>query len=482
MKEVRHLPPEGSPFPMPSTKELGGKGANLFDLAQVFGDSVPSGFVVTADGYNEFVQQSEIQGLEWVEEDGVVDLDWIQSNRQRGDVTLSEIQDTTEDVFLNNQMPSNYEAAIDEALQGYEPEFFTRSSAVNEDGNNNSGAGRLESYGPFTNTEEVLEGTRKVYSSAFSETALGYLLNNDLDSFGGVAVPVQEKAETDFGGVTYTSRGGEIHIEVSHSPSDIVEGEKDGIIRVDRDDIPSINEGEPLESQIEDASLEDYEFLNQGELEPSNDEILRLAMTGLYLEDTAAPGDERSPRDIEYGFNEENGFMLLQSRPDTNATPVSEKPFELDEFLRGYDLPEEDIFDRNRMTINAGVYQGPALVLEDAGPREDYTVKGDENLRRLHSELENYVLVTPHYNDDIHNVLFDNYDPENLEDEKMSGVVASASGLGCHASAVVGESLPYMAGVEQNPPEETLENGDNVLLATDSQEAIFARYDGGDQL
>lgn len=89
-----------------------------------------------------------------------------------------------------------------------------RSSAVNEDSNNASWAGQLET---FLNVERsnLIEAIRKCQVSAQTKRAKSYAEHNNLSS-GGVAVLVQKMVQSEVSGVAFS-----VH-PVSRDPSQIV--------------------------------------------------------------------------------------------------------------------------------------------------------------------------------------------------------------------------------------------------------------------
>lgn len=452
----------GVPVLTPDVENWGGKGANLLELAQF--NNVPPGFIVNADPWRKYAEQPEIQGLEWIDSDGDVDLSWIQTNRQRGDITLSEIQDTTQEVFLNNQIPSNYEAEIDEALQGYEPEFFTRSSAVNEDGEDNSGAGRLESFGPFTTTDEVLDGTKKVYSSAFDEKALNYLVENGMDSFGGVAVVVQEAVDPAFGGVIYSSDPNgdpdDVYMEVNETPWQVVDDDVRDIIHVNKGDIPQgrrasgnyrhKNNKKPGEEPLPDA-----------------EDIMEVAGVASDIEDIYD-----LPMDIEFAYDQQEGELyILQGRPIT-VDGYDQPEFEIPDEIR--DISRDERLAETGIVRNAGILKDtPAVVVRDTDPGGiDQTQPIDPEYGDIENELndynqqfdDGYVLVTNVMNEDIENLT------GNAE-----GLVASDGGKTSHASTVADENgLLYMGALETQP-QDKLEHGDEVYMAVNGHKGVLAR-------
>lgn len=440
---VKHI---GEPVLTPDVTSWGGKGANLMELAQF--NQVPEGFVVNSTAYDQFTDHQEIRNLEWIE-DGDVDIEWIQSHPDTG---LEEVEDTTRDVFLNNDIPEAYRSEIASAVEQYEGGMFTRSSAVNEDGEENSGAGRLESFGPREDIPGILNGTKQVFASAFDEKAINYLMENDMNSFGGVAVVVQEAIDPQFGGVIYSSDPNgdpnEVYMEGNETPWQVVDDDIRDVIHVDKDDIPS-------------GRSDGGNFRHKNNENPSEDplanseQIMEAAGTASDIENIYD-----SPMDIEFAYGQDGELYILQGRPIT---------------VEGYDQPEFDIpgdirdiddevLAETGIVRNAGVLEDvPAVVVNEASSGGGYQTEGD--LVEYNNEFsDGYVVVTPVMNEDIEN-----------RTENALGLVASEGGKTSHASTVADENgLLYMGALESQP-QEHLEHGDPVYMAVNGHEGVFAR-------
>lgn len=442
---IKHI---GEPVLTPEVENWGGKGANLMELAQF--NNVPEGFVVNAEAYEQFTDQQEIQNLEWVE-DGDIDIAWIHDNPE---TSLEEIQNTTQDVFLNNALPTEYQEAITTAAQQYEGGMFTRSSAVNEDGEENSGAGRLESFGPMEGTNEILDGTKNVFASAFDEKAVNYLIENDMSSFGGVAVVVQEAVNPSFGGVMYSSdpngNPSNVYMEVNKTPWQVVDDDIRDIIHVDKDDIPQgrraagnyrhKNNEEPGEEPLPDA-----------------EDIMEAAGVASDIEDIYD-----SPMDIEFAYDQEEGELyILQGRPIT-VDGYDQPDFEIPGEIR--DLDSEETLAETAIVRNSGILEDvPAVVVDEADSAGAYTTEG--NLTEYNNRFsEGYVVVTPVMNENIEN-----------RTENAVGLVASDGGKTSHASTVADENGMLYMGALESQPQNHLEHGDEVYMAVNGHEGVFAR-------
>lgn len=444
--KLKHI---GKPVLTPQVDEWGGKGANLLELAQF--NNVPAGFIISSDAYNQFTDQQEIQNLEWME-DSDVDLEWIETHP---DTTLEEIQNTTQDVFLNNSLPAEYRDEITSAVHQYNGGMFTRSSAVNEDSAENSGAGRLESFGPFEETKQILDGTKQVFASAFDEKAIKYLVENNMDSFGGVSVVVQEAIDPEFGGVIYSSdpngNPNQVYMEVNETPWQVVEDDVRDIIQVDKDDIPQ-GRSAPGEYQHKNNEGTDAEPL------PDADQIMEAAGIATEIESIYD-----SPMDIEFAYGQNGEMYILQGRPIT-VEGYGQPDFNIPDDIR--DIAEEDILAQTGIVRNSGILEDvPAVVVDDADSGGGFQTEG--NLREHNNEYsDGYVVVTPVMNEDIEN-----------QTGNAVGLVASDGGKTSHASTVADENgLLYMGALETQP-QDYLEHGDPVYMAVNGHEGILTRGD-----
>ena len=443
-EQIKHI---GEPVLTPDVNNWGGKGANLMELAQF--EQVPEGFVINSKAYERFTDRQEISNLEWID-DGDIDIEWIKSHPG---TDLEEVQNTTRDVFLNNDLPQSYRRDIRSTVSQYDGGMFTRSSAVNEDGKDNSGAGRLESFGPREDIKGIIDGTKEVFASAFDEKAINYLLENDMDSFGGVAVVVQEAIEPQLGGVIYSSDPygdpNDVYLEVNETPWQVVEDDIRDIIHVNKDDIPS---GRSTGGTFRHKNNE-----NPGQdALPDDKQVMEAAGSSMDIENIY-----NSPMDIEFAYDQTGELYILQGRPIT---------------VDGYDRPEFDIPDEIRdlknndnlaetdIVRNAGILEDvPAVVIDDAESGGGYQTAGD--LREYDREFsDGYAVVTPVMNEDIEN-----------RTENALGLVASESGKTSHASTVADENgLLYMGALESQP-QEYLEHGDSIYMAVNGHEGVLAR-------
>ena len=141
---------------------VGGKGASLGELTGA-GLPVPPGFVVTADTYRTFVEETGI-AEELFE---AVDVDVEDST------ALAEAEQRARKLILETEWPEGHQADVLAAyddLNG-EPAVAVRSSATAEDLPEASFAGQQETFLNVTR-EDLLDRIKRCWASLFTQRAI----------------------------------------------------------------------------------------------------------------------------------------------------------------------------------------------------------------------------------------------------------------------------------------------------------------------
>ncbi len=175
----------------------GGKAVNLVELSSL-GAAVPPWFVVSSEVFDEVIEEAGVR--EKIREvlQGVDDA----SPHLKG--VSKKIRGWIEELEWPQWLREEVEQAFDEVLGGYAL-AAVRSSARDEDDAEFSFAGLHDSV-LFVRGEGIVEAVSQVWSSAFTERALGYRLRSGLDAAGvGVAVIVQEMIDARTSGVVFTA-------------------------------------------------------------------------------------------------------------------------------------------------------------------------------------------------------------------------------------------------------------------------------------
>ena len=191
--------------------------------------------------------------------------------------------------------------------------YAVRSSAIGEDGENNSFAGQYET---LTNVKvpEIRDAVKQVAGSAKSERVEEYKSRNDI-SGEGIGIVIQEFVKPEFAGVIFTS--------------DIITGKDDKIVGN-----YVHGEGEKLVSGVENA-----EEFRIGALKLSyegNPELAGFSKT-LRRYSLAIRSFYGVPMDIEWAISGGRVY-ILQARPITTLKRISVKDYDVNGTRSGYKL------------------------------------------------------------------------------------------------------------------------------------------------
>ncbi|MEF8841461.1 MAG: phosphoenolpyruvate synthase [Haloarculaceae archaeon] len=313
---------------------VGGKGASLGEMTAA-GLPVPPGFVVTAETYRSFIEETGIAEdlFEAVEVDA------------EDSTALADAEARAEELILGTEMPAELREEILAAYADLDDGaafVAVRSSATAEDLPDASFAGQQETFLNVTG-EDLIERVKQCWASLFTRRAIYYrgeqgFAHRDVD----IAVVVQRMVDAEKSGVMFTSHPstgedkiiieaawglGEAVVSGSVSPDNYV---------VDR------RTGEVLEETIADKKtmmVKDPETGETTELEVEADrrearvleadEIERLIELGKTAEEHYG-----NPQDVEWAIADvdEQGssargtgsgtgeVFMLQSRPITTIT------------------------------------------------------------------------------------------------------------------------------------------------------------------
>ena len=299
----------------------GGKGANLGELTQA-GIPVPPGFVVTAETYEKFMEDSGIN-------DKVLDiLDQIDINDTKA---LQSAAEEIKSIIIETPIPDDMVMFIKEAYNQLcqrvgeeDTDVAIRSSATAEDLPEASFAGQQDTFLHVSGDEEVIEYIRKCWASLFEARAIFYREENNFEhSKVLIAVVVQKMAIADKAGVMFTvnpSTGEEIAlIEGSWGLGEAV---------VSGDVTPDNYQVDKTNNEIINVTISDKKVMYTNdesgtsvkvnvpenlrmERVLSDEELIELTEMGKRVQ--AHYGE---PMDTEWAFERDNLF-LLQARPIT---------------------------------------------------------------------------------------------------------------------------------------------------------------------
>lgn len=293
---------------------VGGKGANLGEMTSAK-INVPSGFVITADAYRDFLKVNAIDSLI---ENG------IKKSADDEKILLNEAEHFRGKI-KSGKFPEQLENAIREKYfnLGNNTRVAVRSSATAEDLPDASFAGQQETYLNVQGIESVLNGVRNCYASLWGNRAVSYRFHQGYDQTSvSIAVVIQEMIESEKSGVLFTvnpvnKKENEMQINASFGLGEsVVSGRvtADSYIIDKSGNIIEVNIGSK-KTQIIYGDKETVEVSVNSDKRKTralNDrEILELMTCGLEIEK-----HYRMPMDIEWAIKNDIVY-ILQARAIT---------------------------------------------------------------------------------------------------------------------------------------------------------------------
>ena len=293
---------------------VGGKGANLGEMTSAK-INVPSGFVITADAYRDFLKVNAIDSLI---ENG------IKKSADDEKILLNEAEHFRGKI-KSGKFPEQLENIIREKYfnLGNNTRVAVRSSATAEDLPDASFAGQQETYLNVQGIESVLNGVRNCYASLWGNRAVSYRFHQGYDQTSvSIAVVIQEMIESEKSGVLFTvnpvnKKENEMQINASFGLGEsVVSGRvtADSYIIDKSGNIIEVNIGSK-ETQIIYGDKETVEVSvnpDKRKTRALNDrEILELMKCGLEIERHYG-----MPMDIEWAIKNDIVY-ILQARAIT---------------------------------------------------------------------------------------------------------------------------------------------------------------------
>ncbi len=175
---------------------VGGKGANLGEMTNA-GIPVPSGFIVTAAAYFDFIEKSGITDkirtlLEPLN---------VHNSKQLQEIAV-KVQKLIEDADMPPEIAREIEQAYIKMGKGL---VAVRSSATAEDLPEASFAGQQATFLNVQGEKEVVRAVQNCWASLFGARAIFYRQEQGFEHFKvGIAVPVQKMVQSESAGVMFT--------------------------------------------------------------------------------------------------------------------------------------------------------------------------------------------------------------------------------------------------------------------------------------
>ncbi|GBG58445.1 phosphoenolpyruvate synthase [Sporomusaceae bacterium FL31] len=302
---------------------VGGKGANLGELARIEGIQVADGFCITTEAYKRTIGQTpEINVL----------LDQLSRLKVDERERIAEISGKIRKVIEGIPILRDIEEEITRYLSklGEETAYAVRSSATAEDLPTASFAGQQDTYLNIIGKDAILKHISKCWASLFTDRAVTYRIQNGFDHRKvHLSVVVQKMVFPEAAGILFTADPVTSNRKVLSIDASFGLGEAlvSGLVNAD---IYKVRDGRIIDKKISAKKLAIYAVKEGGteekEIEPdrqnmqtlTDEQILQLEGTGRKIEAFFS-----RPQDIEWCLYEDTVY-IVQSRPITTLYPAPE--------------------------------------------------------------------------------------------------------------------------------------------------------------
>jgi rifampicin phosphotransferase len=302
---------------------VGGKGVSLARLLRA-DMPVPGGFHVTTAAYERFVAENDLKS------DIRAALEKVDASKLD---TLTNASEKIRDLFLRADLPEEVSGAISEAYAGLDqvdPAVAVRSSATTEDLPSASFAGQQASSLNVRGEDELLEAVRRCWASLWSARAITYRQRQGFDhDRAALAVVVQRLIPAEVSGILFTANPvsgarDEIVVNAARGLGEAVVGglTTPDSFTLDRTTL-AVRERktglQEVETVLAEHGMTERPLEPERAAQPTIDDaqLARLAQIGIDTEDHFG-----TPQDIEWAYDADGRFWVLQARPITNLPPA----------------------------------------------------------------------------------------------------------------------------------------------------------------
>ena len=423
-----------------SSRSVGGKAANLGELISM-GVNVPQGFVVTANSFQEFINETDLQTRirKFTNE---LDFD----DHRRFQYVANRIQQIVQVADMPEALYSSIAEQYSELCNKGFSLVAVRSSAIGEDGKGASFAGQHDTFLGISGIQEVINAIKACFASLFTPRAITYRIKQGMPLLeGSMAVVVQTFIDSKYSGVMFTRdpNTGSTHtiIECVRGLGEaLVSGQVNPVhyklIKEDESwkliDYRSSNQTRELSiSKWSDKSKSTVWSKCQPPMIP-HEALAIIANDGRIIEETYGKA-----QDVEWAIDRNTILYILQTRPITTLKAKTKQE------LSSSETPIVEGF-----AASFGVANGKVRIIQSAN--ELYKVeKGD-------------ILVTSMTTPDFVPVF-----------DKIAGLVTDFGGSTCHAAIVSREyNIPCVVGTNHatnkltNGMTVTVDGGNGVVYET----------------
>jgi pyruvate,water dikinase len=419
---------------------VGGKAASLGEMTSA-DLPVPPAFIVTADTYRSFIEDTGI-------EDELFDIVDVDSDDSKA---LAAAADDAQQLIRETEIPDKQREGILEAYDriGENAAVAVRSSATAEDLPDASFAGQQETFLNVTR-DDLLRKVRECWASLFTQRAIYYRQEQGFDDTTvDIAVVVQEMVAADKSGVMFTSHPSTgapvVTIEAAWGLGEAVVS---GAVTPDNYVIDRAT-GEMKQETIADKKVmhvRDEETGKTVEEAVPEEKRDRRVLSDDELDELLALGEEiedyyGEPQDVEWAIHDGDVYVL-QSRP---ITTISEETSESGVADGGEGVTTDDA---NGNGDNELVLSG----LGASPGRASGTVSIVRKLDQLDKVSEGDIIVAEMTTPDMVPAM-----------KRASGIITDEGGMTSHAAIVSRElGVPAVVGAEHAT--EQLDDGRLVTI------------------
>ncbi|HEY0757376.1 MAG TPA: phosphoenolpyruvate synthase [Ktedonobacteraceae bacterium] len=302
---------------------VGGKGANLGELARIAGIRVPDGFCISTEAFKRIIRETPSMGAL---------LDQLALLKVEDRDKIGELSGEMRRIIAGIAIPQDIHVEIASFLSRLAEKnaYAVRSSATAEDLPGASFAGQQDTYLNIIGKEAILQHISKCWASLFTERAVIYRLQNGFDHRKvQLSVVVQQMVFPQAAGILFTADPVTSNRKVLSIDASFGLGEAlvSGLVNADN---YKVRNGKIIAKRISTKQLAIYALKDGGTQEQAieserqnrpaltDEQILQLERIGRKIEEHFA-----CPQDIEWCLVDET-FYIVQSRPITTLYPIPE--------------------------------------------------------------------------------------------------------------------------------------------------------------
>ncbi len=372
---------------------VGGKNASLGEMIRTLGEKgivVPSGFIITANGYRYFMRETGMDKLVKKTLHGL-DTKNLKDLSERGKLVRDSILAKKMPVELEEQIALCYK--IMESKYGRDIDVAVRSSATAEDLPGASFAGEHETYLGIRGARDVTQAAKAAFASLFTDRAISYRVDKGFDHLQiALSVGVQRMVRSDKGasGVMFTvdTESGFKNIVVINGSYGLGEMVVQGKVTPDeflvfKDTINTAPKaiiaktlGEKADKMIysiDAKGIHPVKIIKTSPTEKSkfclsDEEILKLARWGIIIEKHYSDKHGKwTPMDMEWAKDGNTGeLFIVQARPETVQ---AQRDFSK---VKEYTLKEKGTKLTAGVSVGNSLAIGKARVIMDAGKIREF--------------------------------------------------------------------------------------------------------------